>query len=188
MVRAGVGAGKTLGVVGIGGLGHLAIQFGVALGADTYALTHSASKVDDAKKLGAKDVIVTTEEGWADKWAGKFDFILNSSDASFDLAPYLSTLKVNGEFHFVGLADEPLAELKAMTFVSNGAKIAGSHLGNHQEMDAMLKLAAEKGVRPMVETIQVGEEGCSEAVSRVKEGKVRYRFTLTGFDKVFGKK
>ncbi|KAK0743767.1 chaperonin 10-like protein [Schizothecium vesticola] len=188
MVRAGIGAGKTLGVVGIGGLGHLAIQFGAALGAETYALTHSASKADDAKKLGAKDVIVTTEEGWADKWAGKFDLIINSSDASFDLAPYLSTLKVNGEFHFVGLADEPLAELKAMTFVSNGAKIAGSHLGNHQEMDAMLKLAAEKGVRPMVETIQLGEEGCSEAVSRVKEGKVRYRFTLTGFDKVFGGK
>lgn len=67
MVRAGVGAGKTLGVVGIGGLGHLAIQFGVALGAETYALTHSASKVDDAKKLGAKEAIVTTEEGWADK-------------------------------------------------------------------------------------------------------------------------
>ncbi|KAK3682437.1 NADP-dependent alcohol dehydrogenase 6 [Podospora appendiculata] len=188
LVRAGVGPGKTVGVCGIGGLGHLALQFSKALGADTYALTHSSHKTADAKKLGAKDVIDTTKEKWAEPYAFKFDFILNCSDMTsiFDLKTYMSTLKVGGQFHMVGLPDKPLPEVKAFDFVSNAAKLTGSHLGNHQEMEAMLQLAAEKSVKPMVETIQISEKGCKEAVERVKDNDVHYRFTLTGFDKAFG--
>jgi len=188
LVRANVGPGKTVGIVGIGGLGHLAVQWSKALGAETYALTHSKDKVEDAKKLGADEVIVTSEEGWADKYKLKFDFILNCSNAThkFDIPAYLGTLKVGGEFHLVGIPNEPLPEIKAFAFVGNAAKISGSHLGNHQEMEAMLQLAADKGIRPLIETIPISPEGIKEAVQRVEESKVRYRFTLTDFDKAFG--
>ncbi|KAK3381649.1 chaperonin 10-like protein [Podospora didyma] len=190
LVRANIGPGKKVAVCGIGGLGHLGLQWSKALGAETYALTHSPNKVEEAKKLGAKEVIVTTEKDWAKPLAFKFDFVLNCSDmtSEFDLSTYFSILKVGGEFHMVGLPDKPLPELQAMTFASNAVKLTGSHLGNHQEMDAMLKLAAEKGISPMVETIEVSEAGIKTAIQRVHKNDVRYRFTLTGFNKAFGSK
>jgi alcohol dehydrogenase (NADP+) len=95
---------------------------------------------------------------------------------------------VGGSFHLVGLGDEPLPQMMPMHFTTNAAKITGSHLGNHQEMDAMLQLAADKGVRPVVQTIDISEDGCKEAVERVQAGKVHFRLTLTGFDKAFGKR
>ncbi|CCC09906.1 hypothetical protein SMACR_03462 [Sordaria macrospora] len=191
LVRAKVGPGKTVGIIGIGGLGHLAIQWARALGADTYALTHSEYKTQDAKELGAQHVIITgDDEKWAEPYKFKFDFILNCANAThkFDMKTYLSLLKVNGEFHMVGIPEEPLAPLEPFAFLANGSKLSASHLGNNQEMKAMLQLAADKKIFPKVETLQLGEEGCKEAVERVKEGnKVHYRLTLTGFDKVFGK-
>jgi len=190
LVRAGVGPGKKVGIIGIGGLGHLAVQWSAALGAETYALTHSPEKVDDAKKLGAQEVIVTSEKDFSKKWAFKFDFLLNCSDMThtFNLPDYMSMLKVGGEFHMVGIPDHPLPEMAPMSFTANAPKLSGSHLGNYQEMNDMLKLAAEKGIKPLVETLDLSEAGCKEAVERVKDGKVRYRFTLTGFDKAFGRK
>ena len=175
-------------VCGIGGLGHLGLQWSVALGAETYAFTHSPHKVDDIKKLGAKEAIVTADENWAEPWAFHFDFILNCSDMTnvFDLKTYMSTLKVGGEFHMVGLPDEPLPEMMAFNFAANAAKLTGSHIGNHQEMDAMFKLAAGEDVRPWVETIDISEKGCKEAVERLKENKVHYRFALVDFGKAFG--
>lgn len=189
LVRAGITKGKTVGIVGIGGLGHLAVQWSVALGADTYALSHSPDKSEDCKKLGAKGVILTNKEDWAKDWTCKFDYILNSADMThkFDMATYLGLLKPGGEFHMVGLPDEALPQLTAFTFAGNAPKLTGSHIGNHQEMDAMLQLAADKGLGPWVETIELSEAGCKEAVERVKENKVHYRFTLTGFDKAFGR-
>jgi len=190
LVRANIGPGKTVGVIGIGGLGHLGLQWSAALGAETYALTHSPNKAEDAKKLGAKDVIVTTEKNFAEKWAFKFDFLLNCADMThtFDMKTYMSMLKVGGEFHMVGIPDHPLPEMAPMAFTTNAPKLSGSHLGNNQEMNEMLKLAAEKGIKPMVETLQLSEAGCKEAVERVKDNKVHYRFTLVGFNKAFGKK
>ncbi|KEY67867.1 hypothetical protein S7711_05005 [Stachybotrys chartarum IBT 7711] len=189
LVRANIGPGKRVGVVGVGGLGHIALQFAAALGAEVFALTHSPNKTDDAKKLGAKEVIVTGKDGWSDPYKLSFDFILNTADAThtFNMQEYLGLLKPGGDFHMVGLPDEPLPQLKAFDFAGNAPKLTGSHLGNHQEMDALLKLAAEKGIKPWVETIDISEAGCKEAVERLKDNKVRYRFTLTGFDKAFGR-
>lgn len=188
LVRADVGPGKKVAICGIGGLGHLGIQWAKALGAEVYAISHSPHKKDDAKKLGAKEVIITEKEDWAEPWAFSFDFILNCSDMThkFDVAKYMSTLKVGGQFHNVGIPDQSLPEIAVGAFASNAAKLTGSHLGNHQEMDAMLKLAADNNIKPWVETIDISEKGCKEAVERVKENKVHYRFTLTGFDKAFG--
>ncbi|RDA87100.1 hypothetical protein CP532_0201 [Ophiocordyceps camponoti-leonardi (nom. inval.)] len=189
LVRAGMGAGKRVGVLGIGGLGHIGLQFSVALGAETYALTHSPEKADDCRKLGAKEVIVTAKEGWDKPWKYSFDFILNCADVTdrFDLSIYLGLLKPGGEFHNVGLPDGALPELDAKVYAVNAPKMTGSHLGNHQEMKALLQLAADKGIKPWVETIDISEKGCQEAVERLKDNKVHYRFTLTGFDKAFGR-
>lgn len=97
----------------------------------------------------------------------------------------MSTLAVNGTFHNVGLPDKPLPALMAQDFVPNGSQIGGSHIGSRVEMLAMLKLASEKEIKPYIEELQVSEQGCKEAVERVKENKVRYRFTLVGFEKAF---
>ena len=187
LVRANIGPGKRVGIVGIGGLGHVALQFAAALGAETYAFTHSPSKADDCKKLGAKEVIVTGKEGWANPWKYKFDFVMNCTDVTdrFDMSTYFSLLRPCGDFHMVGVPDKPLPTMSAGLFGSNAAKLTGSHLGNHQEMNAMLKLAADKGIKPWVETIAISPDGCKEAVERVNANKVRYRFTLNAFDKQF---
>jgi len=95
-------------------------------------------------------------------------------------------LNVGGHFHQVGLPDEPLPGMKAQDLVSNMAAISASHIGCRPEALAMLKLAADKNLHPILQTIPISEEGCNEAVQRVKESDVRYRFTLTDFDKAFG--
>lgn len=188
LVRAGVGPGKRVGVIGIGGLGHLGLQWAVALGAETYAISHSPGKVEDCKKLGAKDVIITTEKGWNEPWKAKFDFVLNCADVTdkFDMPTYLSIVKPTGDFHMVGIPDNPLPQMSAGIFAGGAPKLTGSHLGNHQEMDALLKLAAEKGVRPWVEIMPISEKSCGEAMELQKANKFRYRCTLTQFDKAFG--
>ena len=104
----------------------------------------------------------------------------------FDLAQYFSTMKVMGRFHNVGLPDAPLPQMKTDLFMPGGYSMGASHIGNRPEMEAMLKLAADKRIKPWVECLKVGEEGCKQAVERVKSGDIRYRFTLTGFDGVFG--
>jgi alcohol dehydrogenase (NADP+) len=95
----------------------------------------------------------------------------------------MGTLKVHGEFHNVGLPDEPLPTLNSFDFPTNGAKLSGSHIGSRQEMLAML--AAEKGIQPRIETLDISEDACRVAVNSVKGDEVRYWVTLTGFEKAF---
>ena len=189
LVRAKVGPGKKVAVIGIGGLGHFGILWASALGAETYAISHSPRKEVDAKKLGATHFISTGEKDWHKPWAFEFDFILNTADMThtFNIQQYMSTLAVNGEFHHVGLPDEPLPEMMAQDFTPNGSKMGGSHIGSRPEALAMLKLASEKGIHPLVETLDISEKGCAEALERVSKNDVRYRFSLVGFDKAFGK-
>lgn len=188
--RGNVGPGQKVAILGIGGLGHFGVLWAKALGAEVWALSHSPKKEGDAKKLGADHYVLTTKDKWWEDLAFTFDFILNAADMTneFNLSDIISTLKVHGTFHNVGLPDKPLPELQAFDFAGNGARLTGSHIGNREEALEMFKLASEKKVQPMIETLQVGEEGCKEAVERVKTNDVRYRLTLTGFDKVFGQK
>lgn len=190
LVRLGCGPGKTVGIVGMGGLGHFAVLWAAALGADVSVISHSPRKKEDAMKLGAKEFVVSSEKGWADKLAFKFDFIINAADMTndFNLQEYMSTLNVNGTFHNVGLPDKPLPQMMAQDFMPNGAYIGASHIGSRPEMLAMLKLAADKNLKPMVETLELSEAGCAEAVERVKKNDVSYRFTLISYDKVFGQR
>lgn len=140
--------------------------------------------------MGAKHFIVSGEKDWHKPFAFQFDFILNCADATdrFNLHDYFSTMKVGGRFHNVGLPDNPLPELKAQDFAAGQYYIGSSHLGNRPEMQAMLKLASEKNIKSWVETIDISEKGCKEAVERVKNGKVKYRFTLVNYDAQFGKR
>lgn len=188
LVRLGAAPGKKVGIVGVGGLGHFAVMWAAALGCETYAISHSPDKKDDALKLGAKEFICTKEKNWAEPWAFFFDFIINAADMTqeFNMTEYMSTLNIGGHFHQVGLPDEPLPQMKAQDFVSNMASISASHIGCRPEALAMLKLAAEKNLHPMIETIPISAKGCSDAVQRLKKNDVRYRFTLVDFDKEFG--
>jgi len=168
--------------------GHFGILWAKALGAEVWALSHTPGKKEEALKLGADHFVVTTDNDWAEPLAFTFNFILNAADMTneFDLSTYMSTLAVNGEFHNVGLPDKPLPQMMAQDFAPNGSKIAGSHIGSRKECLEMLKLASEKKVKPMIETIDISEEGCKKAVEKVKVNDVRYRVTLTGFHKAFG--
>ena len=170
-----------------GGLGHFGILWAAAMGAEVYAISHSPQKEKDSLALGAKEFICTKEEGWQKPWAFKFDFILNCADMThtFKLQDYMSTLAINGTLHNVGLPDQPLPEMMAQDFAPNGGAISGSHIGSRPEMLKMLKLAADKKLKPYIETLPVSAKGCKEAVERVKVNDVRYRFTLTDFDKAF---
>ncbi|KAK8050470.1 alcohol dehydrogenase (NADP+) [Apiospora phragmitis] len=188
LVRAGVGSGKKVAIVGLGGLGHFGVMWANALGAEVTVISHSPNKKDDALKLGAKHFVNSGDKDWAKPLAFTFDFVLNTADMThtFDLDSYLSILKVGCQFHQVGLPDEAIPNLKPQQFMANGSSIGASHIGSRPECLAMLKLATEKKLDPMVETIPISEKGCAEVIERVKTNKVHYRFTLTDFDKAFG--
>jgi len=188
LVRAGTGPGKKTAILGIGGLGHFGILWAKALGAEVFAISHTPDKRNDALKLGADHFICTKNKDWFKDYDFTFDFILNCSDMTqkMPVKDYMSTLAVNGTFHNVGLPDEPLPNFMAQDFAPNGSRIGGSHIGNRVEALAMLRLASEKKLKPFIETLDISEEGCKEAVERVKKNQVHYRFTLTGFGKAFG--
>ncbi|KAL2886759.1 NADP-dependent alcohol dehydrogenase 6 [Ceratocystis lukuohia] len=184
--RNGAGPGKKVGIVGIGGLGHFGIQFAKALGADTYALSHSAKKKDDALAMGAKDVIVTSADDWDVPHRRSFDLIISTANVfGLDLGKYLGLLKVHCKFISIGLPDGDGWKLKPQDLMTNGAFIGSSHLGSRKEMQEMLQLAVDKGVKTWVETMPVSAENVGKALAKLSDGKVRYRTTLVDYDKQF---
>ncbi|KAL9045154.1 MAG: hypothetical protein Q9214_001763 [Letrouitia sp. 1 TL-2023] len=187
MLRAGVGPSKKVAVVGIGGLGHFGLLWASAMGAEVYAISHSPDKEEEARSLGAKEFISSKEQDWHKPWAFTFNFMLNTADATdkFDLPAYMSTLAVNGEMHHVGLPDNDMPPFAAQAFTPNGCKMGGSHIGSRPEMIKMLDLAAEKKIKPMIETIPISETGCRDATRNVKHNNVRFRHTLIDYDKAF---
>ncbi|KAJ5541473.1 hypothetical protein N7494_006549 [Penicillium frequentans] len=188
LVRNGAGPGKKVGIVGLGGIGHFGIMFAKALGAEVWAISRSRAKEADALKLGADGYIATAEEGWEVPHKFSFDLIVNCANSSegFDLARYLSMMDVHGRWISVGLPEEEGQVIKAQNLINNGVLIGASHLGSRKEMLEMLQLAADKGLKGWVEEIAIGEAGLKEAMQRMQKGDVHYRFTLTGYEKMFG--
>lgn len=176
-------------VIGIGGLGHLAVQFARALGAQVYAFSRTSSKKTEAIGFGAHEFVATLEnENWHKACYDKFDLILNCASRveGFVLDKYLTCLKVDGRFVSVGLPPvKDSFEVNPFSFLSNGGSFGSSLLGSKAEALDMLKLAAEKGVRPMVEEIPISEANCEVALTRCNNGDVRYRFVFTKFDEAF---
>jgi len=170
-----VGPGKKVGIVGLGGLGHMGLKFAHSFGAHTVQLTTSLKKKDDAIKLGADEVIVSTDEAQMKKHAGTFDFILDTASAPHALEPYLGLLKQDGTLTLVGLPDKPPA-VSVFSLITKRASIGGSMIGGIAETQEMLDFCAEHDVRPEIEVIQ--PDYINEAYERVLASDVRYRFVI----------
>jgi len=188
LVRNGAGPGKRVGVVGLGGIGHFALLFAKALGAETFVISRSHAKEKDARAMGADGFLATQDKDWNEDYIMTFDLIVNTANSTegFDLTSYLSLLDVHGRFISVGMPEGAGMQVRAQDLSFNGVLMGASHLGSRREMIEMLQLAADKGVKSWVETIDISEKGLKEAVTRLKKTDVRYRFTMTGYEKEFG--
>lgn len=179
--RNGCGPGKTIGVVGVGGLGHFAVLFAKALGADkVVGISRKADKKDDSLKLGCDQYIATAEDkDWAKKNARSIDLIISTvSNAKMPMTEYLSLLKVHGTFIQVGAPDGgELPPINAFTLIGGGVKVGGSAIGSAStEIPEMLKLAADKKIKPWVQTVPLKD--ANKVVVDMEAGKARYRYVL----------
>jgi uncharacterized zinc-type alcohol dehydrogenase-like protein len=168
------GPGKKVGVIGLGGLGHMALKFSHAFGAHTVQFTTSASKIEDAKKLGADEVILTKEEGWAGKHANSFDFILDCVSAEHDISPYLALLKRDGTLCTVGVPEKPLA-IHAFSVIAR-KHFTGSMIGGIAETQEMLDFCGKHNIVSDIEMTSFDK--IEEAWARVISSDVKYRFVL----------
>ena len=169
-----VGPGKKVGIVGLGGLGHMGLKFSHAFGAHTTLFTTSASKAEDAKRLGADDVVLTKEKGWNKPHRGTFDFILDTVSAAHDVAPYLALLKRDATYCTVGAPEDPL-QINAFSLFGR-ANVSGSSIGGIRETQEMLDFCAEHGIVSDIEMTTFAE--IEQAWDRVVASDVKYRFVL----------
>lgn len=170
-----VGKGHKLAVVGLGGLGHMGVKFGVALGAEVTVLSTSPEKEADARKLGAHHFVVTKDPAQLKAVRGKFDFILDTVSADHDYQIYLALLKVDGVHICVGAPPSPSA-IKAFSLIIGRKSIAGSSIGGLPETQEMLDFCAEKGIVSDIEMIDIKD--IHRAYDRMLKGDVRYRFVI----------
>jgi len=170
-----VGPGKKVGVVGLGGLGHMALKFSHAFGAETVQFTTSPSKIADAKKLGADEVIISKDAAEMAKHAGTFDFILDCVSADHDVNAYLGLLKRDGTLCLVGVPEQPVS-VSAFSVVAGRKALAGSMIGGIRETQEMLDFCAEKGIVSDFEMTSFDK--LDEAYERVLKSDVKYRFVL----------
>jgi len=171
----GVGPNKKVGVVGLGGLGHLGLKFAHALGAHVVQFTTSESKVEDAKKLGADEVVISKDKDAMRKHAASFDFILDCVSAPHDMDQLLGMLKLDATLCLVGLPDQPLA-VAPFSLLANRRSLAGSAIGGMKETQEMLDFCAEKGIAAEIELTTYDK--VNEAYERVVKNDVKYRFVL----------
>jgi len=171
----GVGKGHKLAVLGLGGLGHMAVKFGVAFGAEVTVLSTSPKKEVDAKKLGAHKFVVTTDTEQLESVTGYFDFILDTVSAPHDLNLYISMLKTKGTHVCIGVPPSPY-ELQAFGLIMGRKSIVGSLIGGLPETQEMLDFCAEHGIVSDIEMIDI--KNINEAFDRMVKGDVRYRFVI----------
>ena len=172
-----VGPNKKVGVVGLGGLGHMGLKFAHSMGAHVVQFTTSESKIEDAKKLGADEVVISKDHDAMTTHAGSFDFILDCVSAPHDINAYLSLLRLNGSLCLVGLPDQPVAA-SPFALITNRRSLAGSMIGGMKETQEMLDYCAEKNIVSEIELVSY--DRLPEAYERVVKGDVKYRFVLDG--------
>ncbi len=170
-----VGEKSKVGIVGLGGLGHMGVKFAAAMGADVTVFSTSPSKEADAKKLGAHHFVVSKEAETMKSLARQFDFILDCVSADHDLSVYLNCLKLNGTLCLVGAPEKPAA-VHAFSLIVNNRSLAGSGIGGIQETQEMLDFCAEKGITSDIEMINI--QDIENAYERTIKGDVRYRFVI----------
>jgi uncharacterized zinc-type alcohol dehydrogenase-like protein len=169
------GPGTKVAVIGLGGLGHLAVKLAVALGAEVTVLSQTLKKMEDGLRLGAAEYYATSDPETFEKLAGQFDLILNTVSANLNMADYLSLLKLDGTLVELGMPEKPMA-VPAGALVFGRRSIAGSLIGGIAETQEMLDFCAEHGVVPEIEVI--APEYINEAYERVLSSDVRYRFVI----------
>ncbi|MDQ3750794.1 MAG: NAD(P)-dependent alcohol dehydrogenase [Acidobacteriota bacterium] len=173
--RFGVGKGQKVGIVGLGGLGHMGVKLAASMGAEVTVFSTSPSKEEDARKLGAHNFVVTKEPENMKPLAGKFDFILDTISAGHDLNMYLNLLRMNGAMVVVGVPEKP-AEVHAFSLIVNNRTLAGSGIGGIAETQEMLNYCAENNITSDVEIIPIQQ--IEQAYERTIKADVRYRFVI----------
>lgn len=171
----GVKKGDKVGVIGLGGLGHMGIKFAHAMGAHTVMITTSPNKSGDAKNLGADEVLISKNEDEMKKHAGSFDFLLNTIPVGHDMNPYLNLLKRDASMVIVG-AVEPLDPLHGGGLIMGRKSIAGSLIGGIKETQEMLDFCGEHDVVSDIEMINI--QDINEAYDRLQKSDVKYRFVI----------
>jgi len=170
-----VGKGHKLAVLGLGGLGHMAVKFGVAFGAEVTVLSTSPKKEEDAKKLGAHKFVVTSDAEQVKAVKGYFDFILDTVSAEHDFGLYLSLLKRDGTHICVGAPSEP-NKIPAFSLLMGRKSVGGSGIGGLPETQEMLDFCAEHNIVSDIEMIDIKD--IHAAYDRMVKGDVRYRFVI----------
>ncbi|NDL62024.1 NAD(P)-dependent alcohol dehydrogenase [Acerihabitans arboris] len=170
-----VGPGSRVGVIGLGGLGHMAVKLAVGLGADVTVLSRTTNKEADALALGADRLLVSSDDGAMSQAASGFDLIIDTVPVKHDLNPYMPLLDVDGTLVLVGQVG-PLAEPSTVPLILGRRRIAGSPIGGIRETQEMLDLCAKKNILPDCEMIRMDQ--INEAFERMEHADVRYRFVI----------
>lgn len=171
----GVRAGDRVGVVGLGGLGHMGVKLASSMGAHVTVFSTSDKKATDAKRLGAESFVVTRDSKNLAPLAGSLDFILDTVSAPHDMNAYLNLLRRDGQLVFVGVPEKPM-EIQPFSLIGKRRRMAASLIGGIRETQEMLDYCASKGITSDVEVIGVDRIG--EAYDRTVKGDVRYRFVI----------
>lgn len=168
-------AGKKIGIVGLGGLGHMGVKLAKAMGAEVIVFTTSASKVEDAKRLGADDVVISTDESQMKKYASKLHFVLDAVSAQHDINIYLNLLRVDGSLALVGAPEHPLP-VAAFSLLPYRRSFAGSAIGGIAETQEMLDFCGKHNIVSDIEMINIQQ--INDAYERLLKGDVKYRFVI----------
>lgn len=172
---AGIKEGTRVGVVGIGGLGHLAIQFAAALGAHVTAISTSSSKRAEAESFGAKGFVDTSDAASFGANASAFDVIVNTSSGNLNWSAYFSLLANHGRWIQLGAPSQPI-QVPSFQLISKNIVITGTLIGSPSEIEEMLQFAADKNVRPLIEVVGFSE--VNQAIERVLANQARYRIVI----------
>lgn len=171
----GAGPGKQVAVIGLGGLGHMAVKIAAAMGAEVTVLSRTRSKEEDGLAFGADHYVATGEDGALKRLRNTFDLIINTVSADLDLDAYLRTLRVDGALVYVGAPSER-QDFAVFSLIGGRRSVAGSNIGGIRETQEVLDFCGEHGLAATVETI--GADDVTAAYDRVVEGGVRYRYVI----------
>lgn len=187
LLRNGAGPGKKVGIMGIGGIGHMGIMLAKAMGAEVYAISRSNAKKEDALQLGADHYIATKEEeNWSETYKDTFDLVVicagSLTDIDFGTLP--KTMTIGGKIVSIAIPDgSQKIELPPAGLM--GVSIANSGIGSRSEIMKLLELASEKNIKPWVETVPMSEDNLGKVFKRMDTGDIKYRFTMVDYEKEF---
>ncbi|WP_369789736.1 NAD(P)-dependent alcohol dehydrogenase [Rouxiella sp. WC2420] len=171
-----VGKGSKVAVVGLGGLGHMALKLAHALGADVTLFTRSPGKEDDARRLGAQHIVISTDDQQMKAVSGQFDLIIDTVPYEHDINPYMPTLTLDGTLVFVGLLGDITPVLSTLPLIMGRRSVTGSAIGSIKETQEMLDFCGEHGIVSDIEMIKMPE--INDAYERMIKSDVKYRFVI----------